>query len=456
MNYIDKVIENNFCIGCGNCAYKYPKIYTIKMNNYGELVAKKNNSTFDETIVDSICPFSSSSKNEDDIAKLYYQNEQYDKVIGYYNALYAGSVNDYGLRLISSSGGGIRYLQKELLDRNEIDGIIHVVSSEFDKNNEYLFKYVISNDKRSYLSGSTSAYYPITLENVYKELKNLKGRYLFIGIPCFIKAVRLMSLEDEDIKNKIKYTIGIVCGGMKSAFYADMIGVQMGVAKIDSINYREKTFMIPPLIKGNRIKYENFNKNRFCFTTGMFGVDYGMAFFKPKACDYCDDIFAETADITFGDAWFKKYRYDWKGNNIVVVRNEEIKEIIEKGIENKKLKYKKISESEVASSQSGGIRHRRDGLAYRMRKSKNKEWVPEKRQRENNKIDKNREKIYDLREVIRDVSKKSYYKNKILNNDYKKFEEEMNTIVSLYNNSNKSIARRIISGVLKIVLNKIK
>ena len=29
----------------------------------------------------------------------------------------------------------------------------------------------------------------------------------------------------------------------------------------------------------------------------------GLGFFKYKACDYCDDVAGETADITLGDAW---------------------------------------------------------------------------------------------------------------------------------------------------------
>ncbi|WP_354003125.1 Coenzyme F420 hydrogenase/dehydrogenase, beta subunit C-terminal domain [Alteromonas mediterranea] len=34
---------------------------------------------------------------------------------------------------------------------------------------------------------------------------------------------------------------------------------------------------------------------RACYT------DWRYAFFQPNACNYCDDISAETADIVFGD-----------------------------------------------------------------------------------------------------------------------------------------------------------
>ena len=35
-------------------------------------------------------------------------------------------------------------------------------------------------------------------------------------------------------------------------------------------------------------------------------ADWGMGIFKLGACDYCDDIVGETADISFGDAWLRR------------------------------------------------------------------------------------------------------------------------------------------------------
>ena len=35
--------------------------------------------------------------------------------------------------------------------------------------------------------------------------------------------------------------------------------------------------------------------------------DWGAGFFQNPACDWCDDVVAETADIAFGDAWVEPY-----------------------------------------------------------------------------------------------------------------------------------------------------
>ena len=62
------------------------------------------------------------------------------------------------------------------------------------------------------------------------------------------------------------------------------------------------------------------------------GTNWGLGFFKYEACDYCDDIFAETADIAVGDAWLKDYTQDALGNSVVVVRNDQIRVIMEDGL----------------------------------------------------------------------------------------------------------------------------
>lgn len=33
----------------------------------------------------------------------------------------------------------------------------------------------------------------------------------------------------------------------------------------------------------------------------------------PRACNYCDDVFAECADVTCMDAWLPEYSQDHRG-----------------------------------------------------------------------------------------------------------------------------------------------
>ena len=83
------------------------------------------------------------------------------------------------------------------------------------------------------------------------------------------------------------------------------------------------------------------------------GTNWGLGFFKYEACDYCDDIFAETADIAVGDAWLKDYTQDALGNSVVVVRNDQIRVIMEDGLKSGALELDELTEDEALMSQGG-------------------------------------------------------------------------------------------------------
>ena len=100
----------------------------------------------------------------------------------------------------------------------------------------------------------------------------------------------------------------------------------------------------------------------------------------PEACNYCDDIVAETADLTIGDAWLPQYSFDWRGKNMVISRNPSLTSILEAAEKNGYVALEKMTASDAADAQAGGFRQRREGLAHRMFKRKLEGlWVPEKR-----------------------------------------------------------------------------
>ena len=74
----------------------------------------------------------------------------------------------------------------------------------------------------------------------------------------------------------------------------------------------------------------------------------------------------ETADITLGDAWLDNYKKDYKGNNVIVVRNKKINLLLKNGKKSKTLNIEKTSESDIIKSQLGAFRQRNDGLSYRL------------------------------------------------------------------------------------------
>lgn len=439
MSDISKVIDNGYCIGCGACAYVEPDIFKISLSEYGTKEAISDSSGLDKQgdIADKVCPFSANSKNESQIADdLFSVNEfSYDNIIGFHKLLYAGHVAEGNFRKNGSSGGMVSWLIKELFEQDEIDYVIHVK----EKSSDVLFSYSISSSIDEALTTSKSKYYPISMEAVLEEVRNNEGRYLFIGIPCFVKAIRNVSIVDEEIGRRVKYTAGLVCGHLKSTFFSYNYAMQLGVfpndlAKID-FRYMEDTYDGPANQYFVKVTDKQGNV-RVRQNIDFYGYLWGHGFFKYKACDYCDDIFSETADICFGDAWIKPYVDDPKGDNIVIVRNDSLARIINDAKSEGRVDLYEVSASDIKSSQDAGIRHRRDGVIARVQFKKfTNSWYPKKRYLGESYMGRKdilQKIIYIYREYISLCSMKNF-KRAINSNNYETFKKRMKVIMFIYN-----------------------
>jgi hypothetical protein len=165
----------------------------------------------------------------------------------------------------------------------------------------------------------------------------------------------------------------------------------------------------------------------------LYGLDYGMGLFKPKACDYCDDVMNETADISIGDAWLPQYVKDTLGTSIVIARNPLLHQILVEGIEDSRIKLDRISSASAIASQTSGLRHRREGLSFRLaNKTEKDEWLPPKRVRPGQfHISPKRKQIYSLREQISEKSHEAFLLA-LEKRDFDVFVKAMDPLISRY------------------------
>lgn len=368
---IKKVVENDMCIGCGLCAAQC-KTDTIhmQMNKFGFYTAKVSDTSelHDDCI--KVCPFNPTPdekvKTEDKIAELFLkQADKQHKKIGRYISTYAGySVKN---RLTSSSGGIATYTLTELMRRGDIQ---HVVSVTMGQDCTGHYEYSISSTIEELTSTAKTKYYPVTLVDALKDLKELDGKIAIIGVACFIKAIRLAQVQDSIFNDKIGFLIGIICGGVKSAFFAEYLASKVGV----SVNeFRQPEFrMKDHNSTANDYSYGclDSNKNQHTIKMRLVGDMWGTGLFKANACDYCDDVTAELADLSLGDAWLEPYTKDGRGTNVVVSRSSLAEDIIRSGMLNGDLIIDELPEEKFLDSQQGSFNHRHDGLAYRIKSGK--------------------------------------------------------------------------------------
>ncbi len=427
LSQLNKIIDGGYCIGCGACASVAPdfiKIELVKNGTYQANIISKNvtNTALIENIL-MICPFSDKGKHEDEIGRELFGDCLKDSRIGYYKQTYVGHVKDKRLHKKSTSGGIITWLLLELLKKNKVDAVIHVKTSRDE--GDVLFKYDVSNTEDDIMSDSKSRYYPIEMSEVASIIKKIPGRYVFVGLPCFIKAIRRLAEVEPLIKERVVFHVGLVCGHLKSKSFADCFGWQSGISpgKLEEIDFRIKLDNQPANNYGVYVRGDNLSTVKTART--LIGGNWGHNLFRYSACDYCDDVFSETADISVGDAWLPGYEKDSSGNSIVVVRNNSVHEILKNGIKKGQLVISNSNIDEIAESQAGGIRDRRDGLAYRLyEKKKTSNWAPKKRIKPmNTHLSFKRRKLYKLRSKIGQESHKAWLYSVEINslNNFKSF-----------------------------------
>lgn len=442
----NNVIQNNYCIGCGACAIAKNSPFTIGQDKFGNIVATATEEDMRASNAEVLktCPFSGKSKNEDELGQLYFpENTIRDKHLGRYLANYAGYVVDDNIRKIASSGGIGKWLSYTLLKEGMVDYYVQVAENKSGEPNEELFSYAVFDSPEEAINGSTSAYYPTTLEKVLHKIKNMEGRYAITGVPCFVKTLRLLALKDEVLRARLKYTVGIVCGGMKSANQSKMIAWQLGVhpKELTKINFRGKDYGVTPATTKIYQAWSYKNDRPHQENSGdIYGADYGMGFFKPKACDYCDDVVGETSDISIGDVWLPNYRFDTKGYSLIIVRNPELADLLKNAFAQGSIHLEDLTAEEAARSQQGGFRHRREALSYRLQKKEEKgEWYPKKRVAPGEfEIDKKRKRIYDLREIIAKQSHLSFLEA-LQKNDINIFYRDMKGYIKKYTVANHGV-----------------
>lgn len=367
------IVRSGLCIGCGSCvARSGAPNARMGMDCDGLLKPVELPSTAAPPGFARTCPFSPAAADEDRIAaEVFPDAPRRAQTVGRYRAAYVGHVAEQDFRRRGSSGGLVSWVATELLRRGVVDGVAHVVASDepqADVQEEpRFFRYRIARTEHDIRAGAQSRYYPVEMSEVLRAMRAQPGRYAVVGVPCFIKAVQLLRREDPVLRERIACTLGLFCGHMKSARFVDSLALQSGVPmdQVRAVDFRHKSEDRPA----------NWYHARLALRDGrvvgrdwwhLADGDWGAGYFMASACNFCDDVVAETADVSFGDAWVEPYASDWQGTNVMLVRSPQVAQLVDAAIEEGRLQLEPVDDAFVARTQAAGLRQRREGLAYRL------------------------------------------------------------------------------------------
>jgi 4Fe-4S ferredoxin, iron-sulfur binding domain protein len=226
------------------------------------------------------------------------------------------------------------------------------------ENSVPLFKFSVIKNAGELTRARSSAYYPLTLEAVLKEMSRREGRYAISVLPCFAKALRLAANKNPRLKSRIIFIIGLVCGQGKGAGFTHKLAdlAFKECKQLAAVNYRYK-------IAGKSAMSFGF---KFRATDGSEAIDdrsssafayWSSRAFTPLACNACTDVFAKCADVVLMDAWLQSEMSEWRGTSLVITRAAQIDALFSQPTKQAReaIFCERISAAEVQRSQQSQV-----------------------------------------------------------------------------------------------------
>ena len=360
--------NNDLCSSCGVCAGICPSdSLVMQVDNHGDLKPISYNDTCINNchICIDICPFTDRVFNPRKMNRTLYNDipdARYHKNIGRYSNSYVGFRKNKALRLQSASGGLLTWCLEALIESKRVTSICTVHFSP--KQGKGYFEYFTTSSIDEIRNAAGSVYHPVDISQIIKQIQASADNqtWAIVGVPCVCAAIRNCS----SLRKKIPYVFGLACGMYQNTFYTELLLKKSGVDRenVLSIEYRR------PAKNTNASNFRFQGTDRF--SQGREIPYHGLpiflgknAFFRLNACNFCMDVFAETADACFMDAWLPEYITDCDGTSLVVTRNNDIDDLFIEGQSTGAIHINVVSPEKVVDSQHSHIRRKQELIFWR-------------------------------------------------------------------------------------------
>ena len=364
-----RVVDDDLCIGCGVCAGVCRR-GNLRMEWDGRSLlgpAALGECPASCTLCGDVCPFGPSVENEDALAHELYSGVdgvRHRPETGLWLGAYVGSVSVGDYRARGASGGMASWFLCKLLDSRTVDRVACVIPTG---DPDCHFRYQLFERSDDVARCAKSAYHPVELSGVVSAILDQPARYAAIALPCFAKALRLAALRLPVLRERLVVVCGLVCGQLKSRAFAEYLTLHAGLDPRSTpwVSFREKIAGRPA---GNFAFVARAGDKQGLVDRASQAYDrtWSTGQFRPHACGCCDDVFAETADIAFMDAWLPAYRADPRGTSLVLTRSAAADAVVRQGITDRDLALTPIGIDGIIRSQRGVLVQKRQLLASRL------------------------------------------------------------------------------------------
>ncbi len=283
-----RVQRGNLCAGCGGCALVAPDKVRMEMTSPGYLRPRQVapiTSEQDATIA-QICP----GLGQTVVAK----GRTDDILWGPYKRMESGHSTDVELRFTASSGGGLSALLIYLLETGAVDAVIQTGA---DPDVPVANTTVISRTREEVLAAAGSRYGPSAPLADLSELLDTDLRYVFVGKPCDVAALRALQERDTRIQARIPVMFSFFCAGVPSQAGAEKVIEQLGFTLAEIKAFRYRGYGWPGRTTAT------LHDGREVSMTYHESWGAVLSAHTQLRCKICADGTGKAADIVFADAW---------------------------------------------------------------------------------------------------------------------------------------------------------
>lgn len=372
VNKLNYIVDNDLCVRCGTCAGVCPvEAITLDGNHYPVI----NSSCIECGRCVKVCP--GIDVNFPALTmQLFEKKFNIDELLGFFTHFYAGHALDPDVRANASSGGVITQLLIYLLEKKIIDGAIVTI---MDPKAPCESKAAIVKTKNELLQSMQSKYTIVPVNQQFSKIKQMEGKFAFVGLPCHVHGFRKLANIDPVIRDKIYLVLGLYCHlNLEPEATLDLQKIsRIPQKQIKNFEYRGGEW--PGAI---RVKLRNGTIHNLHYSNYKDGAyNYLSRLYYAKRCLYCIDGSSEMADISFADPWVQDANGEWiykNGWTMVFQRTEKGGKILSEANKDKAIFIEELYEYSMLNRFIHNIGNKRKLAFVRLSrlKSRNKP-VPE-------------------------------------------------------------------------------
>ena len=312
---LNAVLRGKLCSGCGLCAGISAGAVELELSPPGFLRPRQTAplTASQESAIAGSCPGLTVARwdREDGV--------EIDPTWGPYRSILTGHATDDAVRFVGSSGGFLTALSHFALREDLVDAVVTVQAGG---NEQPLANPIqVIDDPAALPAAAGSRYGPSGPLVTVGQLLDDGRRFLFIGKPCDVSALRQLGHVDARVAKRCPIALSFFCGGVPSLTGSEKVIEAMGLvaAEIAAFRYR-----------GNGWPGKARAESRDGRSAEMdYETSWGKYLSKHVQfrCKICPDAVGGVADIACADAWFggeSGYPQfeDREGRSLVMVRTQ--------------------------------------------------------------------------------------------------------------------------------------